>query len=224
MTLRLSQVSPCDDARVQGLTFRQAATTDRDRVFAILYDHPPREVVAVAGDIERARKIGRIIVRAGAAVRFDCTVLADVHGEAVGLIETVVRGQPLTGGAVVMMARVLGGGALMVGLPGAVRFLRWRSARSRVEVQRPLGSYYIAELAVHATWRNRGIGGALLAHAEERARAYGHKQMSLHTATDNPAQRLYRRQGFRVVETRLDATYERITGIPGRVLMVKDLA
>jgi ribosomal protein S18 acetylase RimI-like enzyme len=209
---------------MQGLTFRQAATTDLDRVFAILYDRPPREAVAVAGDIERARKIGRIIVRAGAAVRLDRTVLADAHGEAVGLIETVVRGQPLTSGAVVMMARVLVGGALIVGLPGAVRFFRWRAARSRVEVPHPLGSSYIAELAVHATWRNRGIGGSLLAHAEERARVYGHKQMSLNTATDNPAQHLYQRHGFRIVETRLDATYERLTGIPGRVLMVKELA
>jgi hypothetical protein len=32
------------------------------------------------------------------------------------------------------------------------------------------------------------------------------------------------RHGYRIVETKRDAAYERMTGIPGRVLMVKELA
>jgi len=205
------------------LTFRQAAAADLDRVAAILYDDPPRELVAVAGDVERARRVGRVIVRAGAMAQLDRTVMCDVGGDAVGLIETIAHGRTLTRAEVVRMARAFGGGALMIGLPGAIRFVRWRIARSRVDAPRPSGSYYVAELAVDARWRNRGIGGALLAQAEGRARALGHRQMSLHTATDNPARHLYRRNGFRVTETRLDAGYERMTGIPGRLLMVKDL-
>jgi len=47
--------------------------------------------------------------------------------------------------------------------------------------------------------------------------------MALTTTTTNPARHLYIRHGYRVVETRLDPAYERLTGIPGRVLMVKEL-
>ncbi len=47
--------------------------------------------------------------------------------------------------------------------------------------------------------------------------------MSLITTTTNPARRLYERHGYRVVETRADAAYERYTGIAGRYLMVKEL-
>ena len=48
--------------------------------------------------------------------------------------------------------------------------------------------------------------------------------MSLVTTVVNPARHLYERQGFKVVETRTDAEYERMTGIPGRNLMVKELS
>ena len=44
------------------------------------------------------------------------------------------------------------------------------------------------------------------------------------TTVINPARHLYERQGFEVVETRTDDVYERMTGIPGRNLMVKELA
>jgi len=71
--------------------------------------------------------------------------------------------------------------------------------------------------------RNRGIGGAMLDHAEEEARRRGHRLMSLTTTTANPARHLYERHGFRVVETLTDAAYERYTGIAGRHLMVKEL-
>ena len=67
-------------------------------------------------------------------------------------------------------------------------------------------------------------GGAALRFAEKEARRDGHSAMSLITTIVNPARRLYERQGFRVVETRTDPDYERYTGIPGRVLMVKELA
>jgi ribosomal protein S18 acetylase RimI-like enzyme len=76
---------------------------------------------------------------------------------------------------------------------------------------------------VDPTSRNKGIGGALLDHAEAAARAGGYRLMSLTTSMANPARRLYERHGFRVVETRTDADYKRYTGIDGRHLMVKEL-
>ena len=47
--------------------------------------------------------------------------------------------------------------------------------------------------------------------------------MSLSTTTVNPARRLYEHHGFRVAQTLTDPWYERVTGISGRHLMLKDL-
>ena len=63
----------------------------------------------------------------------------------------------------------------------------------------------------------------MLGWAEAQARAGGHKVMSLSTTTVNPARRLYERHGFRVAQTLTDPGYERVTGISGRHLMLKDL-
>ena len=48
--------------------------------------------------------------------------------------------------------------------------------------------------------------------------------LSLTTQIDNPARRLYERSGFHVEAEKRHARYEAITGSPGRVLMVKELA
>jgi ribosomal protein S18 acetylase RimI-like enzyme len=48
--------------------------------------------------------------------------------------------------------------------------------------------------------------------------------MALTTGISNPAQHLYERFGFEIAETKRDAAYEKLTGNPGRVLMVKRLS
>ena len=114
-------------------------------------------------------------------------------------------------------------GLAIVGPAGLWRYVRYQRIRPRVNLERPADAFYIGELDVHPDYRNRGIGGAMLSHAEEMARREGFTRMSLTTSTINPAQHLYTRHGYRIVETKLDAAYERMTGIPGRVLMVKEL-
>jgi ribosomal protein S18 acetylase RimI-like enzyme len=47
--------------------------------------------------------------------------------------------------------------------------------------------------------------------------------MCIETGVTNPARRLYERHGFRVIETKTDARYERLTRSPGRILMTKDI-
>jgi ribosomal protein S18 acetylase RimI-like enzyme len=57
----------------------------------------------------------------------------------------------------------------------------------------------IPELSIGVTdrARGRGVGGALIDALLETARAAGYRAMSLSVDRNNPARRLYQRQGFR---------------------------
>jgi len=207
---------------MDGITFRPARRGDLDDICQILYDEPPAEAMAVAGDAGRARRVGRILVHAETAVHLNRTTMALLNGRPVGLVAIGERGDRLDPSAAAIL-RVLIQATPIVGIAGLRRYARLQSLRSRVESPHPPDSWYIAELDVDAAYRNHGVGGALLTYTEEGARGKGYRRMSLGTQTTNPAQHLYERHGFRIVATRTNAEYERFTGVPGRVLMVKDL-
>ncbi len=207
---------------MEGLTTRPAAPQDFERAWSIVNEPPSRESIGMAGDARRAVAVGNVLARHGLGIDISQTTLAMLDGQIVGVLEAYGAEHhrkiaPLTVLRLIPRAIRLLGPRQTLWLPAALR------ARGRVNCPPVPGSYYIAEIDVDERYRNRGIGGVLLRHAEEAARAAGHKQMSLTTAITNPAQHLYERHGYRVVETKTDAAFERITGIPGRVLMVKDL-
>lgn len=56
-------------------------------------------------------------------------------------------------------------------------------------------------IGVRADARGRGVGTALLTGLAARARSQGHPRLSLSVERENPALRLYRRLGFRRVDT-----------------------
>lgn len=65
------------------------------------------------------------------------------------------------------------------------------------------GSWYLNVLATYAPYRGKGLGSALLARAEEIAKAAGHRTISLIAAdTHHEALRLYTAKGFREVARR----------------------
>lgn len=65
------------------------------------------------------------------------------------------------------------------------------------------GSWYLNVLATYDQFRGQGCGSALLARAEEIARAQGHKTISLIAEdTHQDALRLYRAKGYREVARR----------------------
>ena len=144
-------------------------------------------------------------------------------GGVVGLLETKRPGDTAQTPSALAIPGVLARGLPIVGLAGLLRYFRYQQARAKVDIKHPPDAYYIGELDVDLTSRNRGIGAHLLAHAEAEARAAGIARMALCTGVSNPAQHLYERAGYRIVETRRHADYERITHNPGRVLMIKDL-
>jgi GNAT superfamily N-acetyltransferase len=60
-------------------------------------------------------------------------------------------------------------------------------------------------LGVRPMWRAQGVGRALLAAACDLARAAGHQRISLSVERADFAERLYRSEGFVVVESGTDA-------------------
>jgi GNAT superfamily N-acetyltransferase len=110
--------------------------------------------------------------------------------------------------------------ALGTALPRAIRGL-W--LQRRLEFAPVRDAFAVVELYVDEAVRGRGIGGKLLEYAAAAARGGDWRRMCIETGVANPARRLYERHGFKVVETKLDSGYERLTGSPGRILMVKEL-
>jgi ribosomal protein S18 acetylase RimI-like enzyme len=204
---------------MEGLTFRRATPEDTERIAEIMFGNPPRDVVGMLLDEERARQIGKELVRQPNSPQgWQRTVLAELGGEAVGVLQGSVEhpGVRLSAGLALAALRIYGPVDL-------VRMVRRLRARRRVDIEEPSGAYGISELHVDPAYRSRGIGGTLLSYAEGQARQVECRVMSLTTHMANPARHLYERHGYRVVETRRDPAYERYTGIEGRLLMVKEL-
>ena len=87
-----------------------------------------------------------------------------------------------------------------------LRILRWdmlRRMRRLLLVQKALGDLgmnelYVSNVAVHERFRGRGVGSALITHAEKEAARAGSAGLALDVETDNlQAIRLYERLGFR---------------------------
>lgn len=201
------------------LVFRQATAAEAPSIRTVFGSEPSDEQVGMAGG-DRSK-----------ATRFRKLMTGSLTGPG-PLSRTVVA---LNGNGVVGFAQVgeeagdrvspsIAWGVLCIfGIRGIRGFLRRDRARDRVHIPAPIGAYHIAELHVDANRRNQGIGAALLAEAERIARAQGFRVISLTTTTSNPARHLYERSGFAVTETRTDPEYRALTGIDGRVLMVKRL-
>ena len=74
-----------------------------------------------------------------------------------------------------------------------------------IEDETSAGEFYLDSLAVLPQWRGRGVGGALLSAARDRAFAAGHERVGLIVDFENPrAEALYNSLGFeRVNATKL---------------------
>ena len=71
----------------------------------------------------------------------------------------------------------------------------------RVYVYRSPGEIRLMDIALVPGRRSRGTGTRLLNEIRDEARVTG-SAVTLHVEPDNPAQRLYRRLGFRLIEHR----------------------
>jgi ribosomal protein S18 acetylase RimI-like enzyme len=212
-----------EPAIAEMLKIRPAVPADRDRMADIINDPPATGSVAIAGSIEKAVRAGRLFARYDITPRLRYASVAELDGRVIAVLECGA-GYPDLAITAGLFLRMLVPVLQAVGPGGLSRFVRSRGPWNRVGFPNDPESYYIAELDVDSVHRNRGIGGVLLRHAEVQARGAGCPRMTLTTNITNPAQHLYERFGFRIRETKTDAEYERYSGSPGRVLMVKDLA
>jgi len=204
---------------MDGLTIRKARPGDTNRIAQIMHGEPGQEAVALLRGEQNARTLGMALVRLPKSPQgWEHTVVVELDRQVVGIMQAGITPPRyrLTPRMAYLTFHVLGA-------IGTVRVLPRLRSRLRVQPKIPSGSYHISEMDVDPAFRNRGIGSALLGHAEDAARSGGIKLMSLTTNTVNPARSLYERYGFQVVETRTDRDFERYTGIRGRHLMVKEL-
>jgi len=74
-------------------------------------------------------------------------------------------------------------------------------AVGRIYVYRTRNEIRLMDIALVPGARGQGIGSALLHELMDEARAT-HRHLTLHVEPDNPAQRLYQRLGFRLIENR----------------------
>ena len=204
---------------MENLTIRRATPADTKRIAEIMAGEPGREAAAIAGSEEGARRLWMEMVRMpGSPMGWHVTTVAEAGDMVLGILQAGDQESSIkiTPGLVFLTLRVVG----PLGIVGLVRRLK---AQGRVKPPPIPGAYRVRELHVDPRYRSRGIGCALLNHAEAEARTGGYTQMTLTTTTVNPARHLYERHGYRVVDTRTDPDYERYTGIAGRHRMVKDL-
>jgi ribosomal protein S18 acetylase RimI-like enzyme len=203
------------------VSFRPAVEAESDLLADIVIGVPEQETTRVAMRLfgirrfEHARALFRVAWRAGE--NWGDSTLAEIAGEPVGALQTRQSDMRITPGVALAAVRTLPPGVL-VRMPNRLRVHR------RVRAHMPHGAFVISELHVAPAWRSRGIGEILLERAEREARGGGFATMGLTTLTTNPARRLYERFGFRVVSTRTDAEFARLTGTDGNLLMVKSLS
>jgi len=202
------------------LTFRPARPDESDLLADLVLGDAEQESTRVAmrqyalTDLETVRKLVRVAWRGGGNWR--TSVLALHEGEVVGVLQTGHSSFGVSRELIITVLRTLGVRRAL-GLPGRMRL------RAAVSPARRPGSFYVSELHVAPGMRGRGFGHEMLVEAERMARQAGYRSMALHTYTTNPAQRLYTRFGFVIIERRTSEAFERLTGAAGQVLMVKEL-
>jgi len=201
-------------------TIRPAVVEDNARLAYIVFNEPDFEAVALIGDVRRARRYGygKIALEKipSSAVRH--TVVAEQDGQVVGLLQYAVEKEYLPKVPVVW---------LLVKTVGPIGFLRRipkLRALQRVNIAAPEGALNIEALYIDPAFQGQKIGSLLLEWVNEEAVRRQVKKLSVSTWMGYRSIGLYERDGFEQIKTAQDAKYEAYYGVPGRVLLVKDVS
>jgi ribosomal protein S18 acetylase RimI-like enzyme len=207
-----------------GIEIRRARPDEDGRVAELIYGAPSDEAAGLAGGVEHAVALGAGLFLAGVGrTAGDDLFVVARDARAVGALLARPGGPafPLSLGVVLRALWVI---FRIYSLGELAGFVRRTRLRARLEFPVPHGSYHIIEIHVAPEHRGMGLGALLLAHAETVARERGCGRVNLTTALDNPARRLYSRQGYLEVARRTVPGYEELTGTQGRVFLEKALS
>ena len=148
-------------------------------------------------------------------------MVAEMAGQTVGMLQVMTRADVIRGrlrGIRSMWWPLLGWNGILRAFLGLVPI-------SFLFLERPVrhDELYVATLGVRPAWQRRGIGRALLHHAEELATRQGFGAVSLHVASHSTAARsLYARVAY-VVEREQRPPLRHRIGVDHYLLMRKEL-
>jgi GNAT superfamily N-acetyltransferase len=200
------------------VVLRAATEADLRDIVRIKYQPPEPPLATLLGE-ERAARIGEILVFSGDEIPLLYATLALVGTSAAGLLVCGVdaAARPVASAFLPLLPRII----RILG-PAAPRAVYGFWLRGKLAFDPVPGAFVVDELYVREDLRNRGIGGRLLHHADDLALRANAPRMTVETGITNPARRLYERHGYNAVAEKMSIAYQRVTGSPGRVLMVKD--
>jgi len=203
------------------VTFRRATSADIDRILEIVNAVPGDEALKLMGSAKRALQYDEGLVRLDPIPnKSRITVLAQNGDHVVGVLQYQFGDAPNHSRVDVVK--------LLIKVLGPVGFIRRFPAiysRTTVDIETPTDSLHLTNLHVEAAARGQDVGTKLLQWAEDEARRIGATRMTITTIPTNVGGvRLYERFGFKITKTVTSPSYEKHTGIPGRIFMEKDLS
>jgi ribosomal protein S18 acetylase RimI-like enzyme len=170
-------------------------------------------------DAARAREVlGSLFARPHNRFSYEFSDVLEIDAQVVGLV-VGYHGAVLSELAVPTgreLRRILSWGELFRLLKRSVPLMGIRETEP--------DEFYVYTLAIQPDFQSRGLGGRLLEHAQNKARAAGLRKCSLGVTMDNErAVKFYQRRGYEVVDTMLLPKLENRIGYPGYYRMVKYL-
>lgn len=203
------------------VTFRLATSADIDRILEIINAVPGDEALKLMGSAKLALQYDEGLVRLDPIPNESrMTVLAQNGDHVVGVLQYQFGDAPHHSrvDVVKLLIKVLG--------PiGFVRRLPAIHSRTTVDIETPTDSLHLTNLHVEEAARGQDVGTKLLQWAEDEARRIGASRMTITTIPTNVGGvRLYERFGFKTTKTVTSPSYEKHTGIPGRIFMEKELS
>jgi ribosomal protein S18 acetylase RimI-like enzyme len=200
------------------MTVRPATAQDVDRILQIVNAEPGEEALALLGSPQLALRYDEGLFRMDPIQsEFRRSFVAESDGRVVGILRYQFGDAPHHSRVDVLR--------LLLKLLGPIRLVRRFPAiwsRTTVDIEIPADALHLLTVVVDDSARGQNVGTQLVEWAESEAERIGAKRISLVTIpTSTRAVQFYERLGFRVTKTVTSASYEKHTGIPGRVYIEK---